>query len=500
MRIILAAITLLMLATPAWAQSPQDDVAQCNAPDSETKIKGCTALIDARGYRGADLANIYYDRGVGYARLHQSDAAIADYSMAISLKSDFAAAYTNRGSAYVDKAKLAQAVPGAASALYAQAIADYTRAIGFKPDFIEAYNNRAIAYSKTGMIDLSIADLSKSISISPNLVAFRERGVDYAHKGMRDEAVADFTNAIALNPSSAELYFDRGYEYIEQRKFDQARADLSMAIGADPNSAVAYYWRGTTFTIWDNRTNRPSTDIGLAMQDYDAAIRLRPGFAEAFKARGFCRALMVDLDGAIADFSEAIRINANDPLAFRERGSVYATKGEWEKGIADFDQALKLKPDWPQALVGRGVARPAIHDDVGAIADLDRAIALSANDNVSLWLALGGRCEVRARAALDLDQALLDCSRAIQIDASKPAPFDARALAHIRLHQYGEAISDCQQSIALDPNLAGCYYLRGIAEKRIGRTREAAADIARAAAISPKVVADYASLFDRGTH
>ncbi len=63
--------------------------------------------------------------------------------------------YYNRGVAYGDKG------------LYDQAIADYTQAIALKPDYAAAYDNRGWSYEKKGARDQAVADYRAALRLDP---------------------------------------------------------------------------------------------------------------------------------------------------------------------------------------------------------------------------------------------------------------------------------------------------------------------------------------------
>ena len=71
-----------------------------------------------------------YFRGLAYTGKSQHDHAIEDFSTAIRLKSDYAAAFFGRGFVYGEKSQ------------YDRAIEDYTEAIRIRPEYSEAFNNR----------------------------------------------------------------------------------------------------------------------------------------------------------------------------------------------------------------------------------------------------------------------------------------------------------------------------------------------------------------------
>jgi tetratricopeptide (TPR) repeat protein len=88
---------------------------------------------------------------LGIALFGAAVCFIADYSKAIELKPDWAAAYYyNRGIAENAKGDLDGA------------IADYSKAIALKPDDADAYSNRGVAKRAKGDLDGANADYSKA--------------------------------------------------------------------------------------------------------------------------------------------------------------------------------------------------------------------------------------------------------------------------------------------------------------------------------------------------
>jgi tetratricopeptide (TPR) repeat protein len=79
--------------------------------------------------------------------------------------------------------------------------ADYTQALRVDPNLAAAYTNRGNAYSNKGMYDRAIADLNQALMLDPNYTkAYNSRGVAYYNKRMYDRAIADFEAALRINP------------------------------------------------------------------------------------------------------------------------------------------------------------------------------------------------------------------------------------------------------------------------------------------------------------
>ena len=64
------------------------------------------------------------------------------------------------------------------------------------------------------------------------------------------------------------------------------------------------------------------------MRLYGEAIRLKPGFAEAFCNRGIARAAKADLAGALEDYGQAIRLKPGFAEAFCNQGIARAASGD----------------------------------------------------------------------------------------------------------------------------------------------------------------------------
>ena len=115
-----ALICLAALATPATAQTPEQQLAYCNNRDGQFApdlvISGCTAHIQSGRLDTRNLATILFNRGNGYFDQRDYPRAIADYSEAIRLNPRFANAYSNRALAYEELGDHARAAADHANA------------------------------------------------------------------------------------------------------------------------------------------------------------------------------------------------------------------------------------------------------------------------------------------------------------------------------------------------------------------------------------------------
>jgi tetratricopeptide (TPR) repeat protein len=138
-------LILLLLGSPVLAQNakPKDNylrnIQLCNGFDRtalETRIGGCTALIDAGQGTATALAIAYNNRGNAYAAKADYDRAIQDFDCSIKLNSTYTKPFNNRGVAYLRKGE------------YDLAVKAFDSAISLNPNYSEAFANRAEAYLK----------------------------------------------------------------------------------------------------------------------------------------------------------------------------------------------------------------------------------------------------------------------------------------------------------------------------------------------------------------
>ena len=153
------------------------------------------------------------------------------------------------------------------------AIEDYCKAIQYNPQFIQAYYNRGIAHYQQRNYQKALEDLSKTIALNSNIAqAYYSRGVAFSELGNNQEALADYNKAIDLNPNHAKAYYNRGIIRSEMGKYTAAIGDWTGAIALD-SFIQAYYNRGNAYLEMG--------DIQKAIEDYTKAIKINLDFTQA---------------------------------------------------------------------------------------------------------------------------------------------------------------------------------------------------------------------------
>jgi tetratricopeptide (TPR) repeat protein len=140
-----------------------------------------------------------------------------------------------------------------------------------------------------------------------------------------------------------------------------------------------------------------------------------------------------------------------------------------------------------EELVNRGIEKAKDGDLDGAIANFDRAIELNPNDDVPYY----NRAQAK-RLKKDTAGAIADYTRAIELGSTNPAASNNRGNARVENNDRDGAIADFTRAIELKPDYARAYYNRAVAKKAKGDASGAAADFKRAQELDPKLVGEGA--------
>jgi tetratricopeptide (TPR) repeat protein len=136
-------------------------------------------------------------------------------------------------------------------------------------------------------------------------------------------------------------------------------------------------------------------------------------------------------------------------------------------------------------LVNRGIEKGKQGDLDGAIADFNRAIELNPKDDAPYY----NRAQAR-RLKKDAAGAIADYTRAIDLGSTNPAAYNNRGNARAENNDQDGAIADYTRAIELKPDYARAYYNRAAVKKDKGDATGAAADFKRAHELDPNLVSD----------
>ncbi len=153
---------------------------------------------------------------------------IAVFSAVIAKHPGDAVAHFYRGRAYAAQGRLELAM------------SDFTRAIELNGDFAAAYLNRGLVYArlaKGGVSDRAVEDFGQAIRVdSAYALAYVHRAWQYGQKREFDLAIADCVKVMALDRRMTRIYFTKAYAHEQKFQYEEAIATLRalLAVTDDP--------------------------------------------------------------------------------------------------------------------------------------------------------------------------------------------------------------------------------------------------------------------------
>src|SRR5205809_2544876 len=156
-----------------------------------------------------------------------------------------------------------------------------------------------------------------------------------------------------------------------------------------------------------------------------------------------------------------------------------------EKQTAESPPAPAARDASDGDLVNFGIEKAQNGDLDGAMADFNRAIELNPKDDAPYY----NRAQAR-RLKNDTAGAIADYTRAIELGSTNPAAYNNRGNARAENKDRDGAIADYTRAIELKPDYARAYYNRAVAKKDKGDANGAAADFKRARQLDPELVSE----------
>jgi tetratricopeptide (TPR) repeat protein len=125
-----------------------------------------------------------------------------------------------------------------------------------------------------------------------------------------------------------------------------ADGHFSELVAKNADDAAALRARGK---LRFDKAGLNAEQLDAAIADFDASLKFAPS-SEALTLRGFAYKRKGDPEKAMADLEAAIKLNPKEALAWRVRGATWASKGDYQKAVADYSESIRIDPENPDSL------------------------------------------------------------------------------------------------------------------------------------------------------
>jgi tetratricopeptide (TPR) repeat protein len=285
-------------------------------------------------------------------------------------------------------------------------------------------------------------------------------------------------------PTSVDALMERASNCTAIGDYSNAIMEYSKALDLDPKNPRILNNRGVVYET--------STDYERALKDYNTAIDLSPNYALAFSNRCSVQYKKDEYQSAIKDCDRAVQLDPASANAYILRAKVFRGLEKLDDALNDYEQAIRLNPSSIPALFGQARAYEAMHRPDDALKSYGRIIQL----DPTMALAWNNRCWVRAinsSAKPDLELALSDCHKAVQLAPGDPSILDSRGLVFLKLCRFDESMKDYDLAIRVRPGEASSLYGRGIAKLKTGNEKGGHEDLEKAKVIDNDVAKEFDS-------
>jgi tetratricopeptide (TPR) repeat protein len=230
-------------------------------------LEGCVAAADGCIAHAPEATACLLKRAEFHIHLRQYEQAFERLNAALQLDDQLEEAYWMKGKIYRENGN---------SEL---ALSSFATSVEVNPEFFDGYIALGLQLAEAkdpAAIDAyrSAADLRpKSIEPRYNLAMYLQES------GRFDEASAAYYDILALDSNNATACFNLGYirlEYLQQ--YDSAAYWFSEAIQRLPYYHQAWFNRGLALESLGREQD--------ALRDYNEALRIKPDYTAAAKAKG----------------------------------------------------------------------------------------------------------------------------------------------------------------------------------------------------------------------
>ncbi len=486
----------------------------------------------------------YQNRGAAYARRRRYHRAFSDFGTAIGLDPTLAEAFRGRGTIY--------GIHGQ----HAQALADFSKMVALSPDDASAHHLRGTAFMAMKRTEEAITEFETALECDPSLAqAHQSLGIAHAECGNHAHAIDAFTRAIELDGKLIEAYRRRSEAYRAlgretEAEDDLRRAEVETAGGTErvrsiedahekqqadnkveqlterrarasseapepaPKSvdveAVVTVIPGRETLVRKTEPEDRQASIerltregmlaqsegrhGDAIALLNQVIKLEPGRAGSFHARGLALAAEGWIDEAIADYGKAIELNPSNATFYIDRARSYEMVSRGHDALADLGTAIKIDND-ADARFARGQIHAGMDNHAAAWSDFD-AVIRARSDFPGAHLARGvaaAHIERHEEAILDLTHALTEQSESRD---ERLSAYYHRAGAYHALGRHDEAILNFDNVVALSNNHMAALLGRAASREAQGDLERAVDDYSKAIGLEP---ANAEAIYGRAT-
>lgn len=265
-----------------------------------------------------------------------------------------------------------------------ESLNSYDQAISLKSDDATFYKDRGIARYECGLEHDAMSDFKKAIELNPadsSLFNYLEMILRFAqnlHKaGNLCSAGELYQDILLINPNHPEALKLLATLYSAQGRHAEAENLFNASLNQCSTDPVTFSNRGS---------NRSSLDRLIeAIEDFDTAIALKPDYLLAHFNKGNVYRKLGDLQDARRCYDRVLAIDPHYASALYNLGNTCHDLGEYEDALIYYQRALAVESTRAGAALGCGLAQHRLGFLEQALQSYDRALELDPDYPEAHW-------------------------------------------------------------------------------------------------------------------
>jgi TolB-like protein/DNA-binding winged helix-turn-helix (wHTH) protein/Flp pilus assembly protein TadD len=309
----------------------QTDIATAVAAALKVTLLGDEAAkIELGGTRNPAAFDAYLRGAKAQTTQHSMEdlqAAIAAYTEAIRLDSNYALAFAGRSVTLSFSTLLARS---GRERIFAAARADAQRAIALAPSMTEGHMALAMFFGGTQDFTRAMAEYQQAVTLGPgNARALQPAGSFLVLMGRTDTGISTARRVVVLDPLNPLTHHSLALALLYARRYEEALAAFGQFVSLDPDAPQGYGGRGYAY---------------LLLGDAERARESCAAKPEHWNNQS-CLVLANDRLGRHADAETALarlKVLMGDGAAY-EYATIYAQRGDLGEALNWLETALRLR-------------------------------------------------------------------------------------------------------------------------------------------------------------
>jgi tetratricopeptide (TPR) repeat protein len=287
--------------------------------------------------------------------------------------------------------------------------------------------------------------------------AVAQRFYGFVHYPLRSEAVSPALQVVKQETHDGDTWMQLRPKKSDKKKAELQQTEYWIAISQDAKRNGVRHYEG------------PVTEPGHEKEPLHCVATYQPTNDKTIQPPANPVAQIKDETNAAESPSPAAdNTPRSGSLTSAAGASASSTSPANEESVAD--------------LVNGGIEKAKDGDLDGAIADFDRAIEIDPKDDAPYFNRAQAKWQKKDAAG-----AIADYTRAIELGSTNPAAYNNRGNARAENNDRDGAIADYTRAIELRPDYARAYYNRSMAKEAKGDKAGAEADFKTAAKLDPEL-------------